>query len=51
MDLKIGSFVTQGEAFLAPMAGVTDFPFRVICKRYGASLLYTEMINAKALCY
>ena len=51
MDLKIGSFVTQGEAFLAPMAGVTDFPFRVSCKRYGASLLYTEMINAKALCY
>ena len=51
MDLKIGSFVTQGEAFLAPMAGVTDFPFPVICKRYGASLLYTEMINAKALCY
>ena len=51
MDLKIGSFVTQGEAFLAPMAGVTDFPFRVIRKRYGASLLYTEMINAKALCY
>ena len=51
MDLKIGSFETQGGAFLAPMAGVTDFPFRVICKRYGASLLYTEMINAKALCY
>ena len=51
MDLKIGSFVTQGESFLAPLAGVTDFPFRVICKRYGASLLYTEMINAKALCY
>ena len=51
MDLKIGSFVTQGEAFLAPMAGVTDFPSRVMCKRYGASLLYTEMINAKALCY
>ena len=49
--MKIGSFETQGGAFLAPMAGVTDFPFRVICKRYGASLLYTEMINAKALCY
>lgn len=49
--MKIGNFITQGEAFLAPMAGVTDFPFRVICKRYGASLLYTEMINAKALCY
>lgn len=49
--MKIGNFTTEGEAFLAPMAGVTDFPFRVICKRYGASLLYTEMINAKALCY
>lgn len=49
--MKIGNFITQGDAFLAPMAGVTDFPFRVICKKYGASLLYTEMINAKALCY
>lgn len=49
--MKIGNFVTQGETFLAPMAGVTDFPFRVICKKYGASLLYTEMINAKALSY
>lgn len=49
--MKIGNFITEGDAFLAPMAGVTDFPFRVICKKYGASLLYTEMINAKALCY
>lgn len=49
--MKIGNFTTEGEAFLAPMAGVTDFPFRVVCKKYGASLLYTEMINAKALCY
>lgn len=37
--------------FLAPMAGVTDLPFRLICKELGCGLLYTEMINAKALCY
>ena len=33
------------------MAGVTDLPFRLICKELGCGLLYTEMINAKALCY
>lgn len=49
--MNIAGFNPEGLAFLAPMAGVTDFPFRVICKRYGASLLYTEMINAKALAY
>ncbi len=35
----------------SPMAGVTDLAFRLICKEYGSGLLYTEMINAKALCY
>lgn len=43
-----------GEAFpliLAPMAGVTDHAFRIICKEYGASGLVTEMISAKALHY
>ncbi len=49
--MKIGNFETNGNIFLAPMAGVTDLPFRIICKRYGCSLLYTEMINAKAVCY
>ncbi|EQI76805.1 TIM-barrel, nifR3 family protein [Clostridioides difficile Y401] len=33
------------------MAGVTDLPFRLICKEQGCGLLYTEMINGKALCY
>ena len=33
------------------MAGVTDLPFRTICKEKGCGMLYTEMINAKALCY
>lgn len=36
---------------LAPMAGITDLPFRIICKRSGADIVYTEMISAKALCY
>ncbi len=49
--MKIGSYETKGNVFLAPMAGITDFPFRLMCYRYGASLTYTEMINAKALCY
>ena len=49
--MKIGNFETPGNVFLAPMAGVTDLPFRLICKQFEASLLYTEMINAKAVCY
>ena len=36
---------------LAPMAGVTDLPFRVICRELGAGLTVTEMVSAKALCY
>lgn len=37
--------------FLAPMAGITDDPFRQICEGFGASLTYTEMVSAKALCF
>lgn len=50
-NLKIGNVSLESNVFLAPMAGVTDLPFRLICKEYGAGLLYTEMINAKALSY
>lgn len=49
--MNIGNFETKGNIFLAPMAGVTDLPFRLICKEHGCPLLYTEMINAKAVCY
>lgn len=49
--MKFRDFEVSNEVFLAPMAGVTDLPFRLICKRFGCGLLYTEMINAKALCY
>lgn len=49
--MKIGNLNLENEVFLAPMAGVTDLPFRLICKEHGSGLLCTEMINAKALCY
>ena len=46
--MKIGNFETENNVFLAPMAGVTDLPFRKICRRYGAGLVYSEMVSAKA---
>ena len=49
--MKIGNVQIDNEVFLSPMAGVTDLPFRTICKEKGCGMLYTEMINAKALCY
>ena len=48
--MKIGNVQLDNEVFLSPMAGVTDLPFRTICKEKGCGMLYTEMINAKALC-
>ncbi len=49
--LKIGNVIIDGNLILAPMAGVTDLPFRLLCKEEGASLLYTEMISAKGIYY
>ena len=49
--MKFRDFEVENEVFLAPMAGGTDLPVRLICKELGCGLLYTEMINAKALCY
>ena len=49
--MKIGNLELKNKVFLSPMAGVTDLPFRLICKEQGCVLLYTEMINGKALCY
>ena len=49
--MKIGNVQLDNEVFLSPMAGVTDLPFRTICKEKGCGMLYPEMINAKALCY
>ena len=49
--MKIGSLELSGRYFLAPMAGVTDLPFRILCNEYGAALTCTEMISAKAITY
>ncbi len=49
--LKIGGVVLDSPVILAPMAGVTDLPFRLLCRRKGAGLLCMEMVSAKAIYY
>ncbi len=49
--MKIGSLELKNNVFLAPMAGVTDMPFRVICSEMGCGLVYSEMVSAKGLMY
>lgn len=46
--LKIGPHTLSGRAFLAPMAGVTDRPFRILCKKFGAALASSEMVGAQS---
>lgn len=48
---KIGPVEIENPFVLAPMAGITDLPFRELCKEQGAGLLYTEMVSAKAISY
>ncbi len=48
-QLKIGTVVLKNNIVLAPMAGVTDLPFRLICREQGAGLLCMEMVSAKAV--
>ena len=47
----IGNVKVRGRFFLAPMAGVTDYAFRKICRELGAAFTVTEMVSAKALVY
>ncbi len=49
--MKIGNVNIDNNVVLAPMAGVTDLPFRLLCKEMGCGLLYTEMVSAKAILY
>lgn len=49
--LTIGSVTLPNNFILAPMAGVTDLPFRLLCKEQGAGLLCMEMVSAKAIMY
>ena len=51
MGLKIGNYNLKNGLILAPMAGVTDATFRLLCKSYGAEYTVSEMVCAKALCY
>ena len=51
MGLKIGNVEVKHPVALAPMAGITDLSFRLLCKEMGCGLLYTEMISAKGLLY
>ena len=49
--LQIGNVTLENNLILAPMAGVTDLPFRLLCKEKGAGLLCMEMVSAKAILY
>lgn len=51
MSFYIGNVKINGELCLGPMAGVTDLPFRLLCKEKGADLLCTEMVSAKGILY
>ena len=51
MKLQIGNVELDNQVILAPMAGVTDLPFRLLCKEQGAGLLCMEMVSAKAIYY
>lgn len=50
-NLMIGNVAIESPVILAPMAGVTDLPFRLLCRRKGAGLLCMEMVSAKAIYY
>ncbi len=49
--LKIGSLELENNVILAPMAGVTDLPFRILCREMGAGMVCMEMVSAKAISY
>lgn len=48
---QIGNVKPANRLLLAPMAGVTDLPFRLICRELGCGMTYTEMVSAKAILY
>ena len=49
--MKIGNLSIENNVFLAPMAGVTDLPFRKLCIKYGCGFVYSEMVSAKGIYY
>lgn len=51
MGLRIGTLEFDNDLVLGPMAGVTDMPYRILCRQQGCGLVYTEMVSAKAILY
>jgi len=49
--IKIGNLELENNLILAPMAGITDLPFRSVCKEFGPGLVCTEMVSSKAIYY
>lgn len=49
--MRIGNIDIKNNVFLAPMAGVTDMPFRILCKEQDCGMVYTEMVSAKGMHY
>lgn len=47
--MKIGTIKINTPVFLAPMAGVTDYPFRILCKEMGAGVVYSEFVSADGI--
>jgi tRNA-dihydrouridine synthase B len=47
--LKIGSLKLKSNLILSPMAGITDLPFRMLCRKFGAELAFVEMINCRSI--
>ncbi len=47
--MKIGNVKIKGKVALAPLAGVTDIPFRIICKEQGADVVFSEMVSSEGL--
>ena len=47
--MKIGNIQIETPIFLAPMAGVTDYPFRILCKEMGAGIVYSEFVSADGI--
>lgn len=49
--MRVGNVDIENRIALGPMAGVTDLPFRILCKEQGCGMIYTEMVSAKAILY
>ena len=50
-ELNIGNLKLENNILLAPMAGITDLPFRLICERFNPGITTTEMVSSKAILY